>query len=340
MIFGVIMKNLPIVICTSVIRSSQQGESHGGMYIVDFNTNQFRQVVDWNDPSIDWEGRGADRGLRGIAFYDNLIVAAASDEVFFYNQQFKIVESFRNPYLKHCHEIYVKDDELYLSSTGYDSLLTFDIKTRSFIKGHCYRKHKLIATGFDIIDRGTHKIAPEKVSSFSYDPKDSNGPEQEDSCHINNVFYKNGNIYFSGRFSKKLMRIDAADNFVKVAKIPKGTHNVQLFEKHILMNSTNSDCILLTDFAGKTVERFDIPQYKEEELTNNTLGKDHARQAFGRGLCTTEGYIIGGSSPGTISLYRRGNSKPLSSINITMDVRNAIHGLEIYPYDVTEIFSA
>jgi len=31
---------------------------------------------------IDWVGRGADRGLRGIVFYDGNIYIAASDEIF------------------------------------------------------------------------------------------------------------------------------------------------------------------------------------------------------------------------------------------------------------------
>lgn len=58
---------LPTVIASSVIRTSSQGESHGGLYLVDLETGSFEQVLDWNDGSISWEGRGAERGLRGIA---------------------------------------------------------------------------------------------------------------------------------------------------------------------------------------------------------------------------------------------------------------------------------
>ena len=61
--------------------------------------------------------------------------------------------------------------------------------------------------------------------------------------------------------------------------------------------------------------------------------QDHARQAFGRGLCLTgDGLIIAGSSPSTVSVYSFGESQALRCINITMDVRNAIHGLEIWPH--------
>ncbi len=68
---------LPKLILTSVVRGSQQGESHGGIYTVDFELQQGEQHVDWNTSDIDFEGRGADRGLRGIAFDgDDIYIAA------------------------------------------------------------------------------------------------------------------------------------------------------------------------------------------------------------------------------------------------------------------------
>ena len=61
---------LPKLIATSVVRGSVQGESHGGIYTVDFDKKEAEQHVDWNTSDIDFEGRGADRGLRGICFHD------------------------------------------------------------------------------------------------------------------------------------------------------------------------------------------------------------------------------------------------------------------------------
>ena len=59
---------LTILVATSVVRGSRQGESHGGVYLVDFDADRAVQVLDWNTMDIDWQGRGWDRGLRGIAF--------------------------------------------------------------------------------------------------------------------------------------------------------------------------------------------------------------------------------------------------------------------------------
>ena len=120
------------LIATSVVRGSHQGESHGGVYLVDLEKQTVQQTIDWNTADINWEGRGADRGLRGIAFDGDTVYIAASDELFAYTPDFKLVGSWRNPYLRHCHEIDVFERSLFLTSTGYDSILAFDMDKKVF----------------------------------------------------------------------------------------------------------------------------------------------------------------------------------------------------------------
>ena len=58
-----------------------------------------------------------------------------------------------------------------------------------------------------------------------------------------------------------------------------------------------------------------------------------ARQGFGRGLCPIgERFVASGSSPSTISLYDFEANQRVGSVNLTMDIRNAIHGLEVWPF--------
>ena len=129
--------HLPVLIATSVVRGSQQGESHGGVYLVDFSRRKVRQCIDWNDCDIDFSGRGWDRGLRGIAFHGDRIYIAASDRLLAYDQAFNLLGSWSNRYLRHCHEIAVKDEMLFLSSTGFDSLLGFNLEREEFVWGAC-----------------------------------------------------------------------------------------------------------------------------------------------------------------------------------------------------------
>ena len=130
------------LIATSVVRGSHQGESHGGVYLVDFERQSVTQVIDWNSADIDWQGRGWDRGLRGIAFDGERVFIAASNELFVYSPDFELLASYRNPYLRHCHEIAVYQRRLYLTSTGFDALLGFDLDENRF----CFGLH-VVAVG-------------------------------------------------------------------------------------------------------------------------------------------------------------------------------------------------
>lgn len=59
---------LPTLIATSVVRGAGQGDSHGGIYLIDFASRDVAQVVDWDSSEINFHGR--DRGLRGILAFD------------------------------------------------------------------------------------------------------------------------------------------------------------------------------------------------------------------------------------------------------------------------------
>lgn len=331
-------KRLPKVISTSVIRSSHQGESHGGVYIVDLESGKFKQVIDWNDSSINWEGRGADRGLRGIAFYNDHVYLAASDEIFVYTKEFKKVKSIKNKYLKHCHEIYINNHKLYLTSTGFDSILVYDLKAESFIKGYNLKYSNSVLKILKIMKalKGDwiNNIIPEfKPKIKIFNPNEIFGPEQNGFLHINNVFFYKDSIYLSGTKINLLIKIDQGTPS-SVIRLPFGTHNVQKFEDGYIFNHTASNHVVYVDKNGKDKEAYQIKKYDYNELTHTDLPKDHARPSFGRGLCITDnGLIIGGSSPATISAYKQGQTSPLKTINITSDVRNAIHGLEIWPFD-------
>ena len=84
----------PKLIATSVVRGAQKGQSHGGVYTIDFKSQAVEQHIDWNTSEIDFAGRGWDRGLRGIEFTDDLVWIAASDELFAYTPNFDLVASY------------------------------------------------------------------------------------------------------------------------------------------------------------------------------------------------------------------------------------------------------
>ena len=335
------VKRLPIIICSSVIRSTKQGESHGGMFIVDLQNEVFNQVVDWNNESIDWQGRGADRGLRGIAFYNDKIICAASDEIFFYDKNFHIVKSFKNRYLKHCHEIHCHNNLLYLASTGFDSILVFDLVNEKFIKGFMYRRksywwHKKRYRSL-ILKKSRLLQAIVRSNDFifrSFNPNKKRGPVRADTNHINNVFIYNNNIYFSGVRLENLIKINNDQESTTVLDtVGVGTHNVSICNDLLIYNDTRNDIISVRNIEDGQQVNIDIKKYNREELLNTDIPNDHARQGFGRGLCFNDEFLITGSSPSTISVYSINGKEIIKTINLSLDIRNAIHGLEIYPYE-------
>jgi len=307
---------LPTLIATSVVRGSQQGESHGGVYTVDFEKQQGEQRIDWNTGEIDWEGRGADRGLRGIAFDGDDVYIAASDELFVYDREFNRLRSYKCRYLKHCHEICRVDQRIFLTSTGFDSLLSFDLNSRKFDWGfHLHKEY-------------------EKWAGYAFDPTSESGPRPVNDFHINMVHVESTGIYFSGLRLSALLHLNDKMQVSEVCSLPTGTHNARPWNNGVIFNDTASDCVRYVSRDG-TEKAFKIVSYDEALIEFAGIDDSKiARQAFARGLCPVdERFIAVGSSPSTITLYDVQTNQKVGSVNLSMDIRNAIHGLEVWPYD-------
>ena len=306
---------LTVLVATSVVRGSRQGESHGGVYLIDIERRRVKQTVDWNTTEIDWQGRGWDRGLRGIAFDGERVFVAASDELFEYDGAFNLKASYRTPYLKHCHEITRYKRRLYLTSTGRDAILGFDLDENRFSWGLA------VAT-----DRAGLRGIP-------FDPDGSNGPAQNNELHLNSVYCNKRGMYISGLRCDGL-HLYTGRHLTRVARLPEGTHNAQPFKDGVLFNDTQKNVVRFLPAEGPQ-RVFHIPVYNPALLTHTDLDDSRiARQAFGRGLCVVDDDLIAaGSSPSTVTLYDVGKMKTVLSVNLLMDIRNAIHGLEVWPHE-------
>lgn len=301
------------VLVSSVVRGANQGDSHGGLFLVDLERETFEQLLDWNDGSINFEGRGADRGLRGIVVADDVVFIAASDELFAFDRKFQIVASWRNPYLKHCHEMSRLADAIYLTSTGFNAILRFDIRERRFDLG--------LVIGF----------AGGVPTLRTFSPDAAGGPPPDMSLHLNNVHAETSGVYVSGLKLPALLRATPGGAEV-FAEIPEGTHNARPFRGGVLLNDTDADSVVW-HAPGRHLS-MPVPRYPEERLLH--CGADAtgvARQAFGRGLCPlSETIVAGGSSPTTVAVYDLAAGRCVKSINLTLDVRNAAHGLAVWPF--------
>ncbi len=303
------------LITTSVVRGSEQGESHGGVYIIDLEGQDVRQVMDWNTTDIDWQGRGWDRGLRGIAIDGETIYIVASDELFAFTKNFKLIGSWRNPYLKHAHEMSIYERSLYITSTGYDSILAFELDQRKFF----WALH-VDLVGFNF-------------KGAIYDPMGDEGPLLLNKLHLNNVHTNDNGMYISGLKSGGMLHFNGEAVNMSVT-LPQGTHNAQPYRDGVLFNDSNADVVRYASRSGEEDRAVKVPRYDPADIENHGIDDSKvARQGYGRGLCLINDRVVAaGSSPSTISLYDLQESKTLLSVNLSMDIRNAIHGLEIWPF--------
>jgi len=304
---------MTVLITTSVVRGSHQGESHGGVFLVDVDNEQVVKTIDWNTVNIDWQGRGWDRGLRGIAFDAETVYIAASDELFAYTPGFERIASYRNPFLKHCHEIVRHERRLYLTSTGFDSILAFDLDSHRFTWG----------LRIERLDEG--------FQGQPFNPDSGSGPMPGNLLHINNVYCNESGMYVSGLRTGAVLQFNGR-MISEWCSLPHGAHNARPHRDGVLFNDTQSDVVR---YAAPGCDRvFNVPRYEPARLTHTDLDDSRiARQAFGRGLCTLDGgQFAAGSSPSTIAVHDLDLLKTVKIITLSLDIRNGIHGLAVWPF--------
>ncbi len=303
------------LVATSVIRGSSRGESHGGIYIVDLDAENIYQPVDWKKTDIDWRGQGHGRGLRGIATHRDRVFVAASDELHEYNPDFELVGSYQNPYLKFCHEISVHEHHIFITSADFDSIIAFNLRKNAFDMGFMLRTD----------GRG--------ISMKRFDPTGDDGPLPMNKFHINSVFCDKGGMYVAGQRTDALLLYNGKRIGVSTT-LPAGTHNARPFREGILFNDTESNAVRYATPDGRADCAFSVPLVAEDIVSDTQLDDSRiARQGFGQGLCSISNTVIAaGSSPSTISLCDLDKKETVSTVNISTDVRQAIHSLAVWPY--------
>jgi hypothetical protein len=303
-------------VTTTVVRASRPGESHGAAYLLDLDARTIRRVVDWNRAGVDLRGAGGDRGLRGVAFDGGTVYVAASDELLAFTPDFRPLGSWRNTYLRQCQSISVWERTLYLASSGCDAILGFDLDRRLFSWAM-----QVVTDEFRFAGR-------------AFDPRGDDGPLMLDKLHLSNVHCTRGGMYITGLRTGGMLLFNGRKIRMAV-ELPPGSHDARPFRDGVLFNDTEANVLR---YAGRGDGHEDralpVPTYPADSLTNGGLDRSGAvGQGFARGLAVlSDRMVAGGSSPATVTLYDLPRNERLASVNLTMDVRHAIHSLEAWPY--------
>ena len=114
--------------------------------------------------------------------------------------------------------------------------------------------------------------------------------------------------------------------------MPRGTHNARPFGDGVLYNDGDGDAVVWSTPESWIASA--VPRYPQEALVNAAGDQNGAgRQGFGRGLCVlSETLVAAGSSPATVTIHDVEAGRVVESLNLTMDVRHAVHGLVVWPF--------
>ena len=305
------------LIATTVVRGSQPGESHGGVYLIDLETLTVEKRIDWSSFEIDWRGHGGGRGLRGIAFHGERVYIVASEQLFAYGPDLKQEDSWRNRYLKNCHEIEAYQGSLFLASTAFDTVLAFDLDEWRF------------ARGFHI------ETSNFRFKASAFDPFADEGPLELNKLHINSVACNRHGMYIGGLNTGGMLHFNGR-TVSMAAELPGGSHNARPFRNGVLFNDNDAGRLRYCGRGDGAEDRaMAPPRYDPKGLLAADAEEDRiARQGFLRGLCSLSDSIVAvGSSPATISIHDLAANERIGSVNLSRDLRAAIHGLEVWPYN-------
>ncbi len=301
------------LIATSVQRGNHPGESHGGVYLINLESSRILKPVDWNAMDTGRQGGGSERGLGGIACHGDRIYITGNDELVAFDPAFNAVASFRNAYLEDCQDICIFERHLFLTSAGYDAILGFNLETETF-------------------DWALRIVTDGRVfGARRFDPNGDDGPLLINKLGLGNVHCDQGGMYVSGRRTGALLRF-SGERVGVMATLPQGAHDARPYRDGILFNDTNAGAVRFESPDSRMA--FPVPRSPPRQGTAvNSENAHSAKPALGRGLCViSDGEIAAGSSPATISIYDLDTGQPVTVVNLSLDLRQAIHGIEVWPH--------
>jgi hypothetical protein len=300
---------LPIVIASSVIRSTRRGESHGGLYVVDFNDDTVEQKLDWNYPHIRWDSGGGDRGLRGMIFHNDLLYTAGATALFVFNKNFELVEQYTCPTFDGSHELFLYNNKIYSISNQYDAILVFDLTKNDWVLGYQH-----------ILNQ------PPRI----FDPYCTN-LQRSDSLHLDSISVYNDIMFYAGSTTKYIYGLHIYTLQQRAYLLAKpNTHNAQFWKDGIVFNrALESDTIY--QVGENIIHRWATPIMKKETVTHMDYS-DYARTEYTRGMVVYKDFVCIGTSPASVHMLNLDSIDPVKSSIISHDIRNSVCGMSHYPW--------
>jgi len=309
------------IICSTVVRAAKQGDIHGGLYVVDIDSEEVLHYAPYEMDFVNDNERGGERGLRGICVLsDRIIVSDSAGFTELDRETYQIKRTFQDrDHLKSVHEIVVHDDHIWATSTAYDAIakydLDFNLKGFWQILGKNVDDYKVLT--------GKKEITSEEKT-------------EDDNFHINSIFVSDGRITFSGLITP-LYDFETMEEVCEIPAFGRNNsksfvHNFYKLDNVTIANLTtyNSIGISYTKRPQGVNGSVDFIPYPIPRAKNaKFIVDDIASNNWNRGLAVSENKFIIGSSPARLLVFNSYTQEFEKEIVLESDIRHAIHGLEI-----------
>lgn len=302
------------LLATTVVRGAHRGERHGALWEVDLDAGEAREVYAHRELGAAFEGRGGDRGLRGIAVVGERVFVAAAARVLVFDAALGLVDERACAGLGRLHALMHHGGYVYAVSTAFDAVLAMNAATGEWVWGVW-----LEAVGG-------------AVRARVFDPR-GRTPPVGGAAHWNHVaaLEDGSGFVVSGLRSTQVLAVrgDAVD---VVATVPAGTHDVRPWRGGLLMHDTAADRVLWRRARHDDVA-VPIPSLAAGDIDALELADElMARPRFGRGLVPLAGArVAGGWSPARVTTYDLDAGTAIGTVVLSRDVRDAVHGLAVWP---------
>jgi len=291
------------------------GQNHGGAYLIDLVKQAVFQKVAYDSEDIEWFGEEGGRGLRGIAFEGETIYISTSNSLLAYDQRFKLIESWRNPYLANCQGICVYQRKLFLACAENDCILSFDLDDKKFhwalqVQSERFQFRPLI-----------------------FDPLGSDGPLFINKLQLRTVHSDDTGLYFSGLKTGGLLRFNGEVIHMHV-ELPNGAQDAQQFRNGVIFNDSRAGVLRYAgDDDGAEDRALPISFFTESDHAPDDPDETRMlKRGYGRGLCILSATVVaGGSTPAGVSLYNIRENKGLMTVRFTKNVREAVNCIQVWP---------
>ena len=293
------------------MRGGPLGASHGGLFVIDLANRTAVKQLDWAESRSDLRILNEDLGMRGVACDSDAIYVVTSDRLLKYSRDFHQLEAWQNTYLKHCHEMHIYRRRLFIASTGFDSILGFDLDRQVFDW----------ALNVDV--RG--QVPRGKI----YDPQTEDGPLLLGKLDISHVHCDANGMYISGSRTGGMLYWGGREIRMS-AELPGGSRNARPFRDGVLFTEHSTG---LLRYTGRGEGREDRAlRVRETRVDQSAQAFDEDIDPLGvgsaRGLCVLSDELVAvGSCPASVTIFDLARNEQVLQVTLSKNPNTAVHSL-------------